>query len=98
MFPRAALIILISLLTGIASVVIYAAFVMESHKGCVHFGAGVTEPYKRLLTHMRQLAEVGDLEQLRKVIVEADKGSSAIENFCGGNEDAYRAQVEQLTK
>ncbi len=82
MFPRSAAIIATSLLTVIAAFFIYAAFSSE-HAGCrLNCERNIARPYELLLSRMRQLAEAGQTEELRKLIIEAQKRSSDVSYVC----------------
>ena len=97
MSSRTGLIILSILLAAIASVAALATF-GPRQDCCVHFRAGIADPYAQLLRHMRQLAEAGKTDELRRVITEAQERSDAISAFCAGDKGAYKTQVEEIAK
>jgi hypothetical protein len=80
MFPRAAFVILGFLVGFIASIVVFGASAIRDD-GCIHFQAGIAQPYENLLTHMRQLADAGRIEELREVITQAQSRSGAVSAF-----------------
>jgi len=99
MFPRVALAILALLVTAIIAIFVRAEFVAEQAHCDVRCNRGIAYPYQQLLTHMRQLAEAGRTEDLRRVIVQAQERSGEISQVCiQQKEEIYQSQVDELTR
>ena len=99
MFPRVALIIVGVLVVLIGTVVVIGQMeAREAH----HVSAcerGIARPYLQLMTYMRELAEAGRFDELRKVIIQAQERSSDIGRACREeSENIYWSQVDDLTK
>jgi type II secretory pathway component PulJ len=99
MFPRTALVILALLLLTIAAFVVRGAFVAQRVDYMVRCERGISRPYQHLLARMRQLSDAGQTEELRRIIVEADKRSDDISRACSEkDEDIYATHARELTR
>jgi hypothetical protein len=99
MFSRTAVIIATSLLAVIAAFFICAAFLSE-RAGCrLNCERNIARPYELLLSRIGQLADAGQTEELRKLIIEAQKRSSDVSYVCvRSGENIYAIQVGELTQ
>jgi hypothetical protein len=96
MFPRAAVVIAVLLVTTIAAIWIRAGRVSRE----LHCHRDVAIPYQRLLDRMQQLADGGQTEELRLLIAGARERSSDIAVACAqpSEDSPYARQVWELTK
>ena len=96
MFPRAALVIAALLVAVILGLWIRAGRVAR----VADCQRGIVQPYERLLDRMQQLADAGDIDQLRTLITRARQQSGGIAGACiQPTEDSpYAQQVWELTQ
>lgn len=64
--------------------------------GCTR---NIAQPYKMLVGRMRELAESGRTDELRKLIIQADEHSGDISNVCiEPQKDVYAMEVYEWTR
>ena len=94
MFPRVALVIFALLGGIIISIFVRGAFVAQQIHCVITCNRGVAEPYQQPAGGMRQLAETGQDEKLRTLIIRAQERSSDVSRVCTDKkEDLYAEQV-----
>jgi 3-deoxy-D-manno-octulosonic acid (KDO) 8-phosphate synthase len=88
------------LVTVIAAFVVRGAFVAQGAHAMINCNRGVAYPYQQLLARMRQLAEAGEAEQLRALIIRAHDRSGELTEACMEQKEdgIYAAQVRELTQ
>ena len=104
MYPRAALIIVGLCVAIVAALIVRGACVADDVLSRVDVEVceqGVAVPYRRLMSHMRELTDAGRTDELRAIIVEADTRSgemSLVWKTAHANRGAYKEQVTALTQ
>jgi hypothetical protein len=97
MFPRTALFIVVSLLTSIAALLMFAAVRSQHQSYRLDCERNIVRPYELLFSRMRELAEAGKTEELRKLIVRAQERTGDLSYVCGKvGESTYAEQVGEL--
>ena len=100
MFPRTALVIVGLFVALFLFVFVRAAFMSQDAHSKVSCNRGIAYPYQHLLARMRQLAEAGEIEQLRTLIVRAQERSKELTDACmeGSEDGIYARQVREITQ
>ena len=73
---------------------------MEEAGAAISCRRGIAHPYQDLLARMRQLADAGEIDQLRTLIVKAHDRSMEMSDACVEQSDdgVYARQVRELTQ
>jgi hypothetical protein len=100
MFPRTALVIVGLFVTLFLVVGVRALLTMEEAGAAISCRRGIAHPYRDLLARMRQLADAGEIEQLRTLIAKAHERSIEMGDACAeqSEDGIYARQVRELTQ
>ncbi len=100
MFPRTALVIIGLFIVVFVVLFVRGAFIAEAAHAKVSCNRGIAYPYQQLLARMRQLAEAGETEKLRTLIVRAQERSSQLTDACVEQDEdgIYAKQIRELTQ
>jgi len=99
MFPRTTLLIAVSLLTLVAALFMFVAIRAQHENYHLDCERNIVRPYGVLFSHMRELAEAGKTEELRKLIIRAQKRTNELSYVCNKiGENTYAIQVGELTQ
>jgi hypothetical protein len=100
MFPRTALVIVGLFMTLFVVVAVRGLFVGQAVHAQISCNRGIAYPYQHLLARMRQLADAGETEQLRALIIRAQERSKELTEACmeESEDGIYAKQVRELTQ
>ena len=100
MFPRLALVIVAVLLMAFAIIFVRGEFALQQARCVADCNRGIAFPYQQLLARMRQLAENGETDKLRLLIIHAQERSGEMSRACTEHREdgVYAQQVRELTQ
>ena len=100
MFPRTALVIVAVFALLFITVVVRGALIARQGRSVADCNRGIAQPYQQLLVRMRQLADAGESEQLRALIVRAQERSGDLSTACAepSEDGVYAKQVREITQ
>jgi hypothetical protein len=95
MFPRAAIAIVVLLITGIAAIMVRGSFVADRGE-CVR---NVAIPYQQLMDRMRRLSDEGRTAELRQLIIQAQEHTKDVADVCWEpHKEVYAIEVHKWIK